>query len=180
MPELIPLFLFLHVMGAIIAFGPTFLLPYLSARAGREPQHANFMARASVATSKGIILPVALSMAVTGGLIMWSANINPMVPAYRWLLLSIGLYVFAILFAIFVQTPTGRRIVELTSGPPPGAGPPGAGGPPQGAGGPPPGGGPPPPELMASIRRARLGGFILMALVVAIAFLMVTKPQFGA
>jgi uncharacterized membrane protein len=187
MPELIPFFLFLHVLGAIIAFGPSFLLPYLSTRAGREPQHANFMARASVAAGKGIIFPVALSMAVTGGLIMWSAGIDPMAPAYRWLLLAIGLYVFALLFSLLVQTPTGQRIVELTSGPPPGASgpPPGAGGSPTtgsapAAGGPPPAPAGPPPELLRSIRRARLGGFILMGLVIAIAFLMVVKPQLGA
>ena len=162
MPDLIPLFLFLHVLGAIVAFGPTFLLPYLSTRAGREPQHANFMARASVATGKGIIFPVALSMAVTGGLIIWSARIDPMAVGFRWLLIAIVFYVIALAFSFFVQTPNGQRIVELTSSPPP----PGA------TGG-------PPPELMARIRRARLGSYLLMLLVVAIVFLMVTKPQWG-
>jgi len=162
MPELIPLFLFLHVLGAIIAFGPTFTLPYLSTRAGREPQHANFMTRSAVAVSRGIIIPVALSMAVTGVLIIWSAGIDPLAVDYRWLLLAIVMYVIAIGFSILVQLPNGQRIVELTSTPPP----PGA------TGG-------PPPELLARIRRAKLGSYLLMALVVLIAFLMVTRPQFG-
>jgi uncharacterized membrane protein len=162
MPELLPLFLFLHVLGAIIAFGPTFLLPYLAVRAGREPQHANFMARSSLAASTGIIIPVALSMAVTGGLIMWSAGIDPMAVEFRWLLIAIVFYVVAVGFSLLVQTPNGRRIVEMTSAPPP----PGA------TGG-------PPPELRARIQRARLGSFLLMALVIVIVFLMVTKPQWG-
>ncbi len=162
MPEYIKLFLFLHVLGAIIAFGPTFTLPYLSNLAGREPQHANFMTRSAVAVSRGIIVPVALSMAVTGGLIIWSANIDPLAPAFRWLLLAIALYVAALGVSIFVQLPNARRIVELTATPPP----PGA------TGG-------PPPELLARIQRAKIGSFVLMSLVVLIAFLMVTKPQFG-
>ena len=161
MPECLKLFLFLHVLAAIIAFGPTFTLPYLAVRARREPQHGNFMARASVAVSRGIIIPVALTMAVTGVLIIWSAGIDPLAPIYRWLLLAIALYVLALGFAVLVQVPTGRRIVELTSAPPP----PGA------TGG-------PPPELLALGQRARLGSYLLMALVTAIAFLMVTKPQF--
>jgi uncharacterized membrane protein len=162
MPDYIPLFLYLHILGAIVAFGPTFTLPYLAARAGREPQHANFMVRASVAVSKGIILPVALSMAVTGGLLIWSLDIDPLDSTHRWLLLAIVLYVIAVGFSAFVQLPNGQRVVELTSTPPP----PGA------TGG-------PPPELSARIQRARLGSILLMLLVVAIAFLMVTKPEFG-
>lgn len=162
MPELIPLFLFLHVLGAIIAFGPTFTLPYLSVRAGREPQHANFMGRASLAVAKGIIIPVALSMAVTGVLIIWSAGIDLLSVDYRWLVLAIVFYTIALSFAILVQVPNGRRIVEMTSAPPP----PGA------TSG-------PPPELLARIRRAKLGSYLLMSLVVLIVFLMVTKPQWG-
>ena len=41
----VPFLLFLHVMGAILAFGPTFAYSIMGAMAGREPQHANFSAR---------------------------------------------------------------------------------------------------------------------------------------
>jgi uncharacterized membrane protein len=160
MAELISLFLYLHIIGAIVAFGPTFTLPYLAVRAGREPQHANFMARASLAVSRGIIVPVALSMAVTGVLIIWAAGMDITAAHHRWLLVAIVLYVIAIGYSILVQTPTGRRIVELTSSPPP----PGATG--------------PSPELRAAIGRARAGSLFLMVMVLVIAFLMVVKPQF--
>ena len=38
-------FLFLHVAGRIVAFGPTFSFPFIGAMGGREPQHANFVRR---------------------------------------------------------------------------------------------------------------------------------------
>ena len=38
----IAIFLFLHVMGAIVAFGPTFsAFPIVGQLAGKEPQHCN-------------------------------------------------------------------------------------------------------------------------------------------
>ena len=41
------LFLFLHVLGAIVAFGPTFAFSFIGASGGAEPQHANFATRVS-------------------------------------------------------------------------------------------------------------------------------------
>ena len=40
--NLLPWVLFLHVIGAIIAFGPVFSFPLIGAAGGREPMHANF------------------------------------------------------------------------------------------------------------------------------------------
>ena len=91
-----------------------------------------------------------------------------------WLLVAIVLYLIAIGYAIFVQTPAVERVIAMTGGhPDPGAAPAGppAGPPP---GGPPAGG--PPPELMATIKRVQQGGMLLSVLIVSIVFLMVTKP----
>ena len=44
---LFPYLLFLHVLGAIVAFGPTFAFPFIGALGGAEPQHANFATRVS-------------------------------------------------------------------------------------------------------------------------------------
>jgi len=71
------------------------------------------------------------------------------------------LYLIALGFSIFIQTPTVKRMIALTSGGP-------------AAGGPPAGG--PPPELAALAQRSRQGGMLLATLVVAIVFLMVVKP----
>ncbi len=51
--------LFLHVMGAIIAFGPGFASMVVGPMAAKEPQHANFYARTQVAASRAIVTPTA-------------------------------------------------------------------------------------------------------------------------
>lgn len=155
---MIQLLLFLHIGGAIIAFGPTFALPLVGALSGKEPQHANFAARASGIIFQRRILPFALSMAVTGGLLIWLTGKDLTSPTNYWLDLAIVIYVFAIGYSLMVQAPAGRKIVELTSRPPE----PGVTG--------------PSPELMATVKRSRQGSLILMAAVAVIVALMVFKP----
>ncbi len=153
--------LFLHVIAAIVAFGPTYALPIIGSMGGQERQHANFGVRASLAITKRRILPFALSMPVTGVALIWLGNIDLL--SNRWLLVAIVLYVVAIGWSLGVQVPTVERIVALTSAPMPAPGP---GAAPAG----------PPPELAAAIRRVQQGGILLATLVALIAALMVTKP----
>ena len=153
------IFLFLHVMGAIVAFGPTYSFPIIGAMARKEPQHANFAARLNEAITHQRILPLAIFQGVTGVALILIAGINLI--DTHWLLLGIVLYLIAISYALFVQRPTGALIVELSSAPPPAGAPPG-----------------PPPELAAAVRKAQRGGMFLGLMIVAIVVLMVTKPQF--
>jgi uncharacterized membrane protein len=156
--DFVTLFLFLHVGGAIIAFGPTFALPLVGAMGAKEPQHLNFVARASGVVSNRRIIPFALSMAVTGGLLIWATGRDLTASTNYWLDLAIVIYVVAIGYALMVQGPAGRRLAELTSKPPE----PGATG--------------PSPELMAPGKKIRQGGLILMGAVTIIVALMVFKP----
>ncbi len=156
MTALVPWLIFLHVFSAIVAFGPTFAFAIYGAQAGKEPQHANFMARANNVVSDRLVLPLVLSMPVTGVLIIWAAGLNVM--ASTWLLVAIVIYTFAVLYSLFVQRPATLRLVELTSSPPP----PGASG--------------PSPEIMATVAKIRRGGMILGLAVIVIVALMVVKP----
>ncbi len=155
--DLFGILLFLHVLGAIVAFGPGFASMVVGPMVSREPHHANFYARTQLATARVIVIPVSISLAVTGvGLILvrgWST----VTAGKQWLELAILLYVVAVVVAMAVQAPAGRRLVELTSQPPaPGT--------------------PPSVELRAAARRVRVGGMLLSALVVVIVYLMVAKP----
>jgi uncharacterized membrane protein len=153
----IAIFLFLHVIGAIIAFGPTFsAFPVIGQMAGKEPQHANFAARVNGRIFQVRTLPLAIFQGITGLVLIYLTGFNPF--SELWLGLGIILYLIALGYALGVQAPTGRRIAELTATPPP----PGASG--------------PPPELMAAVKRSRRGGMFLELLIVAIVILMVTKP----
>lgn len=166
MHELVPWFLVLHVLGAIIAFGPGFTFPIIGRMGGAEQAHGNFATRISYEISTQRVVPVALTMPVTGIGLIWSAGLNPFTRDTRWLLAGILLYVVALTYSLAVQLPAVRKIISLTSGPPPG-GPPG----------PPPSG--PPPGLMETIRIVQRGGLFVSGLVAVIAFLMVVKPNLG-
>ena len=155
--DLFVILLFLHILGAIIAFGPGFAAVVVGPMAAREPQHANFYARTQIATATRLITPVALSMAVTGiGMILIRGWGN-LTADRRWLEVAILLYVIALVISFAWQAPAGRRLVALTSTPPvPGS--------------------PPNPELPMAARRVRLGGMVLSLLTISILFLMVVKP----
>jgi uncharacterized membrane protein len=160
MAALVPWLIFIHVLSAIVAFGPTFAFGVYGAQAGKEPQHANFMARASHHVGDRVVLPVALSMPISGLLIVLAAGINLL--GTRWLLLAIALYIVAISYVLLVQRPATIRLVELTSGPPPSGG--------ASVG--------PPPAVVETVGKIRRGGMILGLLIVIIVALMVVKPAF--
>jgi Predicted integral membrane protein (DUF2269) len=163
--------LFLHVMGAILAFGPTYAYSIIGAAGGREPQHANFATRVSDKIGTTLVYPLAIVQGITGVLLILIGNINLF--ASTWLLIGIVLYVAALAYAFTIQRNAVHRVIELTTmpagGPPPGAP---AGGPPPGA----PAG--PPPGLREAVRKVQLGGMGLGITIAVIVFLMVTKLSF--
>lgn len=173
--NLFPWFLFAHVLGAIIAFGPTFSFPIIGRLGAQERIHGNFATRLSLALAHVQVVPFAILQGITGIGLIVTGNID--VLGTPWLLIGILLYLIALNFALFIQTPTVKQVIALTtvgpaSGVGPGVGAPAAGGP---AG---PASGGPPPQLLRLIKRVQLGGLFLMALIVAIVFLMVAKPGF--
>ena len=163
MSVLLALLLFLHVISAIVAFGPSFAFPLFGRLSRSHPQHAGFAMELAAVIERRIIIPVGLSMPVTGVAMIIVAGINPLTP---WLAIAIVIYTAAILFAIFVQLPTvtamGTALRELAGGGPPPAGAPAA----------------PPPHIAALSERVNRGGMFLSLAVVAIVFLMVTKLSF--
>lgn len=154
--------LFLHIGGAILAFGPTFTFPILGPMAGREPQHVNFALRFQKRVATKLIIPLALFQGVTGLLLIWKMGYNLF--ATYWLLVSIALYAAALVVSIGIGLPTVNKLIEATSAPPPAPAP----------GATPPSG--PPPHVAALVKRGRQLGMIQAALIIAIVFLMVTKP----
>lgn len=157
MASFVPFLLFLHVMGAILAFGPTFAYSIMGAMAGREPQHANFSARQTEAIGNKMVYPLAIFQGITGLLLILAANID--FKAAPWLGIGIVLYIIALTVAFTVQGNALHRLIELTSTPPaPGS--------------------PPSPEIPATVKKIQRGGMFLGLLIVVIVFLMVVKPTF--
>ena len=148
--------LFLHILGAIVAFGFGFYAPVYGAMVAREPQHANWYLRASKRLSDLVIVPVALSMFVTGVLLVIETGGFSRFQEL-WLALSLVLYVIALAIVFLMQRPALSKVIGLTSEPP-------------GPGG-------PPAEVAALVSRMRMLGMILLLLTVSILALMVWRPQ---
>ncbi len=160
---LLAVLLFLHVISAIVAFGPTFAFPIIGALGARNPQHGLFAVEVSEAIENRMVLPMALTMPVTGVAMIIVAGIDPTTP---WLAIAIVLYVIALGYAFFIQVPTVSKFATAlrdlsAAGPPPADAPAG-----------------PPPHIAALSARVARGGMILSLLVVVIVFLMVTKLTF--
>jgi uncharacterized membrane protein len=153
------LFLFLHVTGAVIAFGPNFVFPFLGNAAGREPQHANFAMRLGHVMETRLIIPVALTMLVSGLGLMYFGHIGL---DHFWLVAAILIYLAALTFVFTVMLPNQHRLVEMTAM----AGRAGPGAAPAG----------PPPELARSVRVSQMGGMALTAAIVIILGLMIFRP----
>jgi len=158
-----PWLLWLHIFGAIVAFGPAFAFPIIGSMGGKEPMHGNFALRVTEKISHGIIFPLAVVQGITGlGLVLVSGR-NLLDSKNLWLDLAIILWASALAFSYFVQTPRVTKMIEMTSTPPP---PPAPGAAPAG----------PPPAMMAAARSIQQGGMVLTVLIVTIVFLMVIKP----
>src|SRR4051812_21878287 len=112
---LFTLFLFLHIGAAIIAFGPVFAFPLIGAMGAREPQHANFGVRVSSTLTEKMTIPFALTMPVSGLLMIYFAHINLADRSSLWLVLGIILYVITLSIALLVQRPTVMKMIELSS-----------------------------------------------------------------
>jgi len=154
--------LFLHVAGAIAAFGPTLVFPIVGNLAAKDPKFGHFAAELNHTIESRLVIPVAVSVAVSGiGLIIAGHRNLTREP---WLGAGIILYIIALGIATGFLAPTGRKLVAATAGgPPPGE-------PPAGA----PAG--PPPHIAALIKRTQVGGMVLMGFLFTIIFLMVVKP----
>jgi uncharacterized membrane protein len=159
------LFLFLHVMGAIAVFGPTFVFPVITAQARKSPQNFPFAATLSEYIERRIVIPGAIVQGITGVALIFILGTDLTSSTSRWLVAGIILYLIAISFAILVQARNAERMVHLMASMPPG---------------PPPAGAPagPPPEIAELGKKLQQGGMILTVLIVLIVILMVTKPIF--
>lgn len=161
--NLFPWLLWLHIFGAIIAFGPTFAFPLIGGMGGKEPMHSNFALRVTEKIERGMTLPLAVVQGITGLGLLLASGRNLTVSTNYWLDVAIVLYVIALSFSYFVQAKRLEQLIHMTSTPPP---PPAPGAAPSG----------PPPVVLAAIKAVQQGGMVLTVLIVSIIFLMVIKP----
>ncbi len=149
------LWLFLHILGAIAAFGFGFYAPIFGMAVSREPQHGNWYMRAAKRVSNGVLVPVAISMFITGTLMVVEKGGMKRFEEL-WLAVALVLYVVSLLIVFLLQRPVLNKVIALTSQPP---GPEG-----------------PPAELTENVRKMQLYGMVLLVLTIVIVGLMVWRP----
>ncbi len=151
-------FLFLHILGAILAFGTAMLaFPFIGAFSEKEPAHVNFGLRLSYALGRRAVTPAALSTFGLGIVLIlvgdWDLFAN------EWLLVSIVLFLITVADAQLVTLPAVGRLVKLTSADNDATD--------SGA------------EIDRLVRKVRIGGTASALLLTTITLLMVWKPGVG-
>lgn len=140
----------LHILLAIAAIGTNLTYSVWLIRASKRPEVLPFTLRGVKILDDWIANPSYALLLVTGiGLVLIGAW--PLTTT--WILISLVLYVLAVVLGLVGYTPTLRRQIKLVDG-----------------------GKYESQEYAALDRRGRILGIVLAVLVVAIVFLMVVKP----
>jgi uncharacterized membrane protein len=145
----------LHVLLAIVAVGANVTYGVWLSRTSQNPDHLPYVLRTIKFIDDRIANPCYLLLAVTGlGMVFLPIGPSPTTP---WLLIAIVLYIVALLLGFLMYSPALRRQIEAAEK----AGPTSA-------------------EYNVAAAQGRQLGIIIAVIVVAIVFLMVVKPGFGA
>lgn len=155
MTGLLPVLLFLHLLGVVVGIGPTFAFSRITATGRGEPIPGAFTTKVVRAITTSLTIPLAALVLVTG--IAMLAIIGYDLLATPWLLASIVLFLASFGYATTIQNRDLVRIIDLAASP-----------------------GPPDPavasELARRRRRVRYGGIFMRLAAATILFLMVVKP----
>lgn len=94
----------LHIMGAVIAFGPMYSQPLIGLLGRRNPQHAVMAAEISEAIASRVTFPAGITLPLTGWGLIASEHIGFF--DNTWLWVSVLLYAVVLLFGFAVQGPS--------------------------------------------------------------------------
>lgn len=147
--------LLIHVLGAIIGFGPTYAFAVLGPLSGKleGPQSLGVL-KAMMAIEKRLVFPTAtVVQPLTGVLLIWESGRNENFFSNEWLWIALLIYVVIYYLAIFQQNPTVDKIVELAESGEAGT-----------------------PQFMQLVAKTKKIGPILTIGLTIIVFLMITKP----
>ena len=109
MPGLFFVFLALHLIAVVLAYGSTVLVPFLSST---NTPSSSPLARLEKFVAEKLALPAALSMPFSGAAMVVVAGINP--TTQFWLWASILLYLATLAYMVFRQWPGVVKLVRGT------------------------------------------------------------------
>jgi uncharacterized membrane protein len=107
MPGLFFVFLALHLIAVVVAYGSTIALPFLRTA---SPVSSSQLIRLERLVTEKLALPAALSMPFSGAAMVVVAGINP--TTQFWLWASIVLYLGTLVYLVIRQWPGVVRLVR--------------------------------------------------------------------
>jgi uncharacterized membrane protein len=149
------LLLLIHILGAIIGFGPTYAFAVLGPLSGKleGPQSLGVL-KGMMAIEKRLIFPVAtVVQPLTGILLIFKSGRDDDFFSHQWLWGAILIYIVIYYLAVFQQNPTVEKIVTMAESGEAGT-----------------------PAFMALVNKMKKIGPILTIGLTVIVFLMVAKP----
>ena len=150
--------LFLHILAAVIAFGPIFVFPIIATLVAQSPQNMKFAVELNHRIETRLVIPLALTMLVSGSGLIWTANINFFQTPF--LIVAVVLYLLAIGIALRVLLPNTQKLLGLAEQAPALASE----------------GGAPLAQILTLVRRNQMFGGFTTVLFLVIIFLMVIEP----
>lgn len=150
--------LFLHILAAIIGFGPVFIFPLLGSFAPKYPRQLGVITHLSHKLETIYVQRVGGTLLISGIGLIWAADINFFQTFY--LIAAVVLYFFAFAVAGSVLVPNTQKMVAIVDANPDGFGP----------------DNPPPESLLTLAMRNRSFGMMLTVVFLAIVFLMIVQP----
>lgn len=106
--------LFIHILSAVIAFGPSFSIPIMATWIQKhDPAGNEFLMKMSIVLGKRQVTPFGILVGLSGvGLILTVGR-----PVTQpWLLAAIIIYLIALILGAFVQGPRGERMLRIAKG----------------------------------------------------------------
>ncbi len=156
-PEWYRIFLFVHILSAIVGLGPTFIFGRITGMGRSDPAHSRFATGVVHKLTTTSALPIAVVIFLSGLGMIWARGLN--LWAAEWLMVAMGLFVVGFAYAAAVQSRLIRHILAIADADDF-----------EGAN--------PPPELAKLGRRVMWGGRYLRTSAVIILYLMIFKGFF--
>src|SRR6059036_1009268 len=104
--------LVLHVLGVIVAFGPTLVMfPVIARRGQLHPESGAFAVELLHFYETKVVIPIAVTVPLAGVGLIYTGHVDFW--GTGWLVASTVLYIAAFFFAITVQTRNSARMLEL-------------------------------------------------------------------
>ena len=147
--------LLVHILGALIGFGPTYGFAVLGPLSGKlEGPQALGALKGIIAIERRLVMPVAtVTQPLTGLLLIFESGRNENFFSHEWLWIAILVYIGTYYTAVFQQTPAVEKVIELAESGQAGS-----------------------EEFLANVQKTKKLGPAITLTLTLIVFLMITKP----